>query len=131
MTAERKDGDKKVSITSSFTVTDSQTKASVDVKENAVDSIGVSDVEDALDKALVVTYGDDVYTDRTDVSPKKDGLTIKTVEGKLNNGSAISTTTGVTSGNYFTVTKLVVTVEVATGIKMDIEVSVPGTITIK
>ena len=129
VTAERKDGDKKVSITSSFTVTDSQTKASVDVKENTVAG---GTVEAALKNALVVTYGDDVYTSRTDVSSKKAELSIQTVEGKLNSGKSFKTKdTAVFANDYFTVTKLVVRVEVADGIKMDIEVSVPGTITIK
>ena len=129
VTAERKDGDKKVSITSSFTVTDSQTKASVDVKENTVAG---ATVEAALKNALVVTYGDDVYNSRSDKASTDKQLVIKTVEGKLNNGESFeSRDTVVSPTKYFTVTKLVVTVKVADRIDMDIEVSVPGTITIK
>ena len=129
VTAERKDGDKKVSITSSFTVTDSQTKASVDVKENTVAG---ATVEAALKNALVVTYGDDVYNSRSDKASTDKQLVIKTVEGKLNNGESFeSKDTVVSPTKYFTVTKLVVTVKVADRIDMDIDVSVPGTITIK
>ena len=129
VTAERQDGTKKVSITSSFTVIDSQTKASVDVKENTVAG---ATVEAALKNALVVTYGDDVYNSRSDKASTDKQLVIKTVEGKLNNGESFeSKDTVVSPTKYFTVTKLVVTVKVADGIDMDIEVSVPGTITIK
>ena len=119
---------KKVEITTNFTIKNTQAKPSVDVKENTVNGATVSA---ALDNALVVTYGEDVYTNRSDKATGDKALVITTVEGKRNDGVTINAGTSVSSGNYFTVTKLVVTVEVASGITMDIEVSVPGTITIK
>ena len=128
VTAEKTIDSKKVSITSSFTVTDTQTKASASVKENLVTA---TTVEAALKAALSVSYGDDVYCDRADKPNGAKPLTIVKAEGQLNNGSKITDASSVTAGQYFTVTKLVVNVEVATGITMDVEVSVPGTITIK
>ena len=53
-----------VTITSSFTVTDTQTKASAEVKHNSVEPTEDT-VEAALKAALVVTYGDDVYSNDT------------------------------------------------------------------
>lgn len=128
VTAEKTIDSKKVSITSSFTVTDSQTKASVSVKENVVTA---TTVKAALEAALSVTYGDDVYCNRADKPDGAKALTIVKAEGQLNNGTKITDASSVTVGQYFTVTKLVVTVTVATGVTMDVEVSVPGTITIK
>ena len=128
VTAEKTIDSKKVSITSSFTVTDTQTKASASVKENLVTA---TTVKAALEAALSVSYGDDVYCNRADKPDGAKALTIVKAEGQLNNGSKITDASSVTAGQYFTVTKLVVNVEVATGITMDVEVSVPGTITIK
>ena len=128
VTAEKTIDSKKVSITSSFTVTDTQTKASVSVKENLVTA---PNVKSALEAALSVSYGDDVYCNRADKPDGAQTLTIVKAEGQLNNGTKITDASSVTAGQYFTVTKLVVTVKVATGITMDVEVSVPGTITIK
>ena len=128
VTAEKTIDSKKVSITSSFTVTDTQTKASVSVKENLVTA---TNVKSALEAALSVSYGDDVYCNRADKPDGAKTLTIVKAEGQLNNGTKITDASSVTAGQYFTVTKLVVTVQVATGITMDVEVSVPGTITIK
>ena len=129
VTAEKTIASKKVSITSSFTVTDTQTKASASVKENLVTA---TTVEAALEAALSVSYGDDVYCNRADKPNGAKPLTIVKAEGQLNNGSKITdASSAVTAGQYFTVTKLVVNVTVATGVTMDVEVSVPGTITIK
>ena len=128
VTAEKTIDSKKVSITSSFTVTDTQTKASASVKENLVTA---TTVKAALENALSVSYGDDVYCNRADKPNGAKPLNIIKVEGQLNNGAKITDASTVTAGQYFTVTKLVVNVEVATGITMDVEVSVPGTITIK
>ena len=128
VTAEKTIASKKVSITSSFTVTDTQTKASASVKENLVTA---TTVQGALEAALSVSYGDDVYCNRTDKPDGAKQLTIVKAEGQLNNGTKITDASSVTAGQYFTVTKLVVNVAVATGVTMDVEVSVPGTITIK
>ena len=128
VTAEKTIDSKKVSITSSFTVTDTQTKASASVKENLVTA---TTVKAALEAALSVSYGDDVYCNRADKPNGAKTLRIVKAEGQLNNGSKITDASSVTAGQYFTVTKLVVSVDVATGITMDVEVSVPGTITIK
>ena len=128
VTAEKNIDSKKVSITSSFTVTDTQTKASASVKENLVAG---GNVKAALENALSVSYGDDVYCNRADKPDGAKTLTIVKAEGQLNNGTKITDASTVSAGQYFTVTKLVVNVEVATGITMDVEVSVPGTITIK
>ena len=128
VTAEKTIDSKKVSITSSFTVTDTQTKASASVKENLVTG---TTVKAALENALSVSYGDDVYCNRADKPDGANPLTIVKVEGQLNNGTKITDASTVSAGQYFAVTKLVVNVKVATGITMDVEVSVPGTITIK
>ena len=128
VTAEKAIDGKKISITSSFTVTDTQTKASASVKENLVTA---ANVKAALEAALSVSYGDDVYCNRADKPDGAKTLTIVKAEGQLNNGTKITEASSVSSGQYFTVTKLVVNVTVATGVTMDVEVSIPGTITIK
>ena len=115
-------------IVTTFTIKDSQAKASASVKENLVNG---ADVKNALENAIAVSYGDDVYCNRTDKATTDKTLKIVKVEGQLNNGKKITEASNVTSGQYFTVTKLVVSVEVASNIFMDMEVSVPGTITIK
>ncbi len=114
-------------MTTAFTVKDTQAKPTVEVKSNTETGATVADV---LKKALIVRYGEDTYTARTDAGTVK-ALTVVTVEGKLNNGTAIAAGTSVSSGQYFTVSKLVVTIEVATDITMDVEVSVPGVINVK
>ena len=116
-----------VSMTTSFTIKDTQDKPSVEVKDNTVTAGTVTSM---LQNALVVSYGDKKYTARAEVSPKET-LTIVSVEGKLNTGAAIAAGDSITAGQYFTVSKLVVTIDVATDVKMDVEVSVPGTITAK
>ena len=119
-----------VTITSSFTVTDTQTKASADVKYNSVepttDTVGA-----ALKAALVVTYGDDVYSNAKDAPEGAKPLVISKVEGKLNNGAEFKTMDTAVKGHDFNVSKLEVTVTVADGISMNVEVAVPGVITAK
>lgn len=119
-----------VTITSSFTVTDTQTKASADVKYNSVEPT-TNTVEAALKAALVVTYGDDVYSNAKDAPEGANPLVISKVEGKLNNGAEFKTMDTAVKGHDFNVSKLVVTVSVADNIKMDVEVAVPGVITAK
>ena len=129
-----------VTITSSFTVTDSQTKASAEVRHNSVELSSTNNsVEDALKAALVVTYGDDVYSNAEGAPEGAKTLVISKVEGKLNNGTEFKTKDTNVKGYDFNVSKLVVTVTVADNntettaddITMDVEVTVPGVITAK
>ena len=115
-----------VTITSSFTVTDTQTKASADVKYNSVEPTADT-VEAALKAALVVTYGDDVYSNAEGAKT----LVISKVEGKLNDGTEFKTMDTKVKGHDFNISKLEVTVTVADGISMNVEVAVPGVITAK
>ena len=119
-----------VTITSSFTVTDTQTKASADVKYNSVEPT-TDTVEAALKAALVVTYGDDVYSNAKDAPEGAKTLVISKVEGKLNDGTEFKTKNTAVKGHDFNVSKLEVTVTVADGISMNVEVAVPGVITAK
>ena len=119
-----------VTITSSFTVTDTQTKASADVKYNSVEPT-TDTVEAALKAALVVTYGDDVYSNAKDAPEGAKPLEISKVEGKLNDGTEFKTMNTAVKGHDFNVSKLEVTVTVADGISMNVEVAVPGVITAK
>ncbi len=119
-----------VTITSSFTVTDTQTKASADVKYNSVEPT-TDTVEAALKAALVVTYGDDVYSNAKDAPEGAKPLVISKVEGKLNNGAEFKKKDTAVKGHDFNVSKLEVTVTVADGISMNVEVAVPGVITAK
>ena len=120
-----------VTITSSFTVTDTQTKASADVvKHNSVEPTEDT-VEAALKAALVVTYGDDVYSNAKDAPEGAKTLVISKVEGKLNDGTEFKTKDTKVKGHDFNISKLEVTVTVADGISMNVEVAVPGVITAK
>ena len=115
-------------IVTTFTIKDTQAKASVEVKKNTV---AADTLANELGQALVVTYGDYVYTNNTDVT-NRTALTIAEAKIKLNDGSEeTDTTKTIASGKYYSVSKLVVTVTVATGVTMDMEVSVPGVITVK
>ena len=128
VTAKGVDGANTANITTTFTIKDTQAKASVEVKKNVVDAATLAA---ELGQALVVTYGDYVYTNNTDVS-NRTPLTVAEAKIKLNDGSEeTNTSTTIASGKYYSVSKLVVTVTVATGVTMDMEVSVPGTITVK
>ena len=131
VTATCKDAKKNdVTITSSFTVTDTQTKASADVKYNSVEP-AQDTVEAALKAALVVTYGDDVYSNAKDAPEGAKTLVISKVEGKLNDGTEFKTKDTKVKGHDFNISKLEVTVTVADGISMNVEVAVPGVITAK
>ncbi len=123
------DGANTANITTTFTIKDTQAKASVEVKKNTVDA---DTLANELGQALVVTYGDNIYTNNTDVTNRTSGLRITEAKIKLNNGTEeTNTATIIASGKYYSVSKLVVTVTVATGVTMDMEVSVPGVITVK
>ena len=119
-----------VTITSSFTVTDTQTKASAEVKHNSVEPTEDT-VEAALKAALVVAYGDDVYSNAKDAPEGAKTLVISKVEGKLNDGTEFKTKDTKVKGHDFNISKLEVTVTVADGISMNVEVAVPGVITAK
>ena len=119
-----------VTITSSFTVTDTQTKASPEVKHNSVEPTEDT-VEAALKAALAVTYGDDVYSNAKDAPEGAKTLVISKVEGKLNDGTEFKTKDTKVKGHDFNISKLEVTVTVADGISMNVEVAVPGVITAK
>ena len=119
-----------VTITSSFTVTDTQTKASAEVMHNSVEPTEDT-VEAALKAALVVTYGDDVYSNAKDAPEGAKTLVISKVEGKLNDGTEFKTKDTKVKGHDFNISKLEVTVTVADGISMNVEVAVSGVITAK
>ena len=121
---------KTVTISTTFTITDTQAKAEVEVKNNTV---AAGTVGDMLEKALIVTFDGKTYTSISDITDKDDSLTIGEVKVKKNtDGKEVSgTSTSVSAGQYFTVTKLTVKVNVATGIDTYVTVTVPGTITAK
>lgn len=58
-------------------------------------------------------------------------LVISKVEGKLNDGTEFKTKDTKVKGHDFNISKLEVTVTVADGISMNVEVAVPGVITAK
>lgn len=121
---------KTVTISTTFTITDTQAKAEVEVKNNTV---AAGTVGDMLEKALIVTFDGKTYTSISDITDKDGSLTIGEVKVKKNtDGKEVSgTSTSVSAGQYFTVTKLTVKVNVATGIDTYVTVTVPGTITAK
>lgn len=122
--------EKTVTISTTFTITDTQAKAEVEVKNNTV---AADNVGDMLEKALIVSFDGKTYTSISDITDKDGSLTIGEVKVKKNtDGKEVSgTSTSVSAGQYFTVTKLTVKVNVATGIDTYVTVTVPGTITAK
>lgn len=122
--------EKTVTISTTFTITDTQAKAEVKVKNNTV---AAGNVGDMLEKALIVSFDGKTYTSISDITDKDGSLTIGEVKVKKNtDGKEVSgTSTSVSAGQYFTVTKLTVKVNVATGIDTYVTVTVPGTITAK
>ena len=120
---------KDIELSTTFTVKDTQDKASVDVKDNTVAGATVAD---AVKNALTVTYGETTYSSRSDKAAADQPLVIAAVEGIKNNGVKFTSgTQTVASGEYFTITKLAVTVKVDGNVYTNMEVSVPGAITIK
>ena len=120
---------KDIELSTTFTVKDTQDKASVDVKDNTVAGATVAD---AVKNALTVTYGETTYSSRSDKAAADQPLGIAAVEGIKNNGVKFTSgTQTVVSGEYFTITKLAVTVKVDGNVYTNMEVSVPGAITIK
>ena len=124
---------KTVTISTSFTITDTQAKAEVEVKNNTVTG---NTVEQMLKDAIIVTFDGKTYTSVASVTDKDGALNIGEVEATLNDGTKIkkdnnNLNTNISAGKYFTVTKLTVKVNVATGIDTYVTVTVPGTITAK
>ena len=124
---------KTVTISTSFTITDTQAKAEVEVKNNTVTG---NTVEQMLKDAIIVTFDGKTYTSVASVTDKDGALDIGEVEATLNDGTKIkkdnnNLNTNISAGKYFTVTKLTVKVNVATGIDTYVTVTVPGTITAK
>ena len=120
---------KDIELSTTFTVKDTQDKASVDVKDNTVAGATVAD---AVKNALTVTYGETTYSSRSDKAAADQPLVIAAVEGIKNNGVKFTSgTQTVASGEYFTITKLAVTVKVDGNVYTNMEVSVPEAITIK
>ena len=125
---------KDVVLTTSFTVSDSQSDTSVVVEKQTVAADGKT-VEDALQKAITVKYGDKTYGKAGNA--KNDDIIITKVTGISNIQGAFDTSDktkepkNLTKGEYFTDTKVTVCVEVEAGVYMLTEVSVPGYITIE
>ena len=124
---------KDVILTTSFTVKDTQAVTSVSVPKN---SVSASTVEEALQKAITVTYGDKTYGKAGNA--KNDDIIITKVTGISNVQGAFDTTgkdkkkpASLSKGEYFTETKATVEVEVDPGVFVVTEVSVPGAITIE
>ena len=103
-------------ITTTFTVKDSQAKATAVVKTNSIDARATtgSAVEAVLADSVVAKYGDYTYTNFKDYTDAHDTFEVCTVEGKKNNGTDISWDTVIGKGEGFTVTKVTVWVNVGT-----------------
>ena len=103
-------------ITTTFTVKDSQAKATAVVKTNSVDARATtgSAVEAVLADSVVAKYGDYTYTNFKDYTDAHDTFEVCTVEGKKNDGTDISWNTVIGKGEGFTVTKVTVWVNVGT-----------------
>ena len=125
---------KDVVLTTSFTVSDSQSDTSAGVEKQTVAADGKT-VEDALQKAITVKYGDKTYGKAGNA--KNDDIIITKVTGISNIQGAFDTSDktkepkNLTKDEYFTDTKVTVCVEVEAGVYMLTEVSVPGYITIE
>ena len=125
---------KDVVLTTSFTVSDSQSDTSAVVEKQTVAADGKT-VEDALQKAITVKYGDKTYGKAGNA--KNDDIIITKVTGISNIQGAFDTSDktktpkNLTKGEYFTDTKVTVCVEVEAGVYMLTEVSVPGYINIE
>ena len=124
---------KDVILTTSFTVKDTQAVTSVSVEKN---SVSASTVEEALQKAITVTYGDKTYGKVGNA--KNDDIIITKVTDTSNVQGAFDTTgkdkkkpASLSKGEYFTETKATVDIEVDPGVFVVTEVSVPGAITIE
>ena len=122
---------KTVTISTQFTLSDSQAKAKVEVKNEKVDANTVGSM---LADAIIVTFDGKTYTSVSGITDKDGALEIGEVKVKKNSTGSKELTgadISVASGDYFNVTKLTVKVQVADGVYTFVSVSVPGAITAK
>ena len=122
---------KTVTISTQFTLSDSQAKADVEVKNEKVDANTVGSM---LADAIIVTFDGKTYTSVSGITDKDGALEIGEVKVKKNSTGSTELTgadISVASGDYFNVTKLTVKVQVADGVYTFVSVSVPGAITAK
>ena len=122
---------KTVTISTQFTLSDSQAKAEVEVKNEKVDANTVGSM---LADAIIVTFDGKTYTSVSGITDKDGALEIGEVKVKKNSTGSTELTgadISVASGDYFNVTKLTVKVQVADGVYTFVLVSVPGAITAK
>ena len=122
---------KTVTISTQFTLSDSQAKAEVEVKNEKVDANTVGSM---LADAIIVTFDGKTYTSVSGITDKDGALEIGEVKVKKNSTGSTELTGAdipVASGDYFNVTKLTVKVQVADGVYTFVSVSVPGAITAK
>ena len=122
---------KTVTISTQFTLSDSQAKAEVEVKNEKVDANTVGSM---LADAIIVTFDGKTYTSVSGITDKDGALEIGEVKVKKNSTGSKELTganISVDSGDYFNVTKLTVKVQVADGVYTFVSVSVPGAITAK
>ena len=122
---------KTVTISTQFTLSDSQAKAEVEVKNEKVDANTVGSM---LADAIIVTFDGKTYTSVSGITDKDGALEIGEVKVKKNSTGSRELTgadISVASGDYFNVTKLTVKVQVADGVYTFVSVSVPGAITAK
>lgn len=129
----QKDANTKVTMTTSFTIKDSQVAAGVEQKAETVDA-AYDTVSAALGQALVITYGDKVYTDRSDVD-NKTSLAANIVEYKVDDNvkKEVTSDSVKVNGTYFNVSKLTLKIEVSPNVytNIDINVNAIKSITVK
>jgi len=108
-------------ITTTFTIKDTQAKATVDPRHNSVDARTTSGsaISAVLADSVVVKYGDYTYTNVKDYTDAHTGLNVATYEVMKNNGDIVKFTSGqtetlLTSGEGFTVNKVTVWVNAGT-----------------
>lgn len=114
-------------MTTSFNIKDNQAEAKTEIKSNEVQG---EDLDAVLNKALIVKYGNKVYSNADDVTSDA-GIDIYEVEVKTNTGVTYKNAGADVSGHTFVVKNLKVWVEVADGMWTPVSVSVPSTITAK
>ena len=128
-------------ITTTFTIKDTQAKATVDPKHNSVDARTTSGsaISAVLADSVVVKYGDYTYTNVKDYTDAHTGLDVATYEVMKNNGKIVKFTSGQTekliaSGEGFTVTKVTVWVNAGTNttpVWLAVEAPISGYFSVK
>ena len=114
-----------ITMSTSFNIKDNQAEAKTEIKSNKVKG---EDLAAVLNKALIVKYGNKVYSNADDVTSDA-GIDIYEVEVKTNTGVTVKNEGIDVSGYTFLVKNLKVWVEVADGMWTPVSVSVPNTIT--